>query len=295
MNQALAKTGAADLYWNLVVAARADGAIQPDEEAELAARAAKLDLAPETARAIRDEVAAQSTIRLKMPADDHRRWQSLIGMLDVVAADRRVAPQELAVVRQFARRFRIDDARLEALVGSAMQRSETKRTKAYASFAKTIDIAPASAGDSGAADLVDLEPTNPSAIPPPLPRREALRSLPLANRFAPKVRPCLRCRRSFADDNPYEKYCRICQRSSASAPDASFTVLWIVCFIGVAVLLEYPFGLWSWAIAEDAASHSTVGYRGRRRSALGMPVVLAGVISYGIGWIIFQLWHSEKR
>lgn len=280
-------------YWNLVVAANADGGIAPEEQKVLNAHAVRLGLEAGRAREIQALALATSPAHLKAPADPLKGLEAMRALLEVAAADGSVSPAELKVARTLAEHLRITRSGLETLVKAALGTSERKRDRAFGKVQ-------ASAGTGE--EVVFLPP-----LPDPHPRGGLVRTMPFVARLAPMRRDCVRCGKEFAARNPYLLECRICRgkwslppEPTAIAQESLFAALCILFLVPSGLLVENLSGLWSWGIEMARSSSGRSWGWGRRRDrtgylipAIGVTLGLAWLAAWGLTWLLLRAFRRR--
>lgn len=232
-------TPAEEAFRNLVAAARAEGGISSEERKVLNAQVLKLGLDPARAREIQAAAEAERPPRLRVPRGTRERLDTLRAVLEVVAADGRVAPKELGLLRALAERLSIRGWDFDGLLRAALRRSSPALDRAFAAL-----------------KVEGLEEPERMDVPAPRPERprsaEALRALPFAARLAPLQRSCAGCLLPFTDRNPYERRCRICALDdkvkawTAGRIETLTGLLFALLLLPVGWAVEASTGLWSW-------------------------------------------------
>jgi hypothetical protein len=278
-------------YWNLVVAAKADEGISPEEQKVLNAHVVRLGLDADRARGIQSAAVSQSPAHLKAPSDPLKGLETMRALLEVAAADGSVSPGELKVARTLAEHLRITKSGLESLVAAALDRSARKRDRAFGR-------AKPSPGPGD--EVVYLPP-----LPDPHPRGGFVRFVPFVARLAPASRTCGRCGLRFADRNPYAVTCRVCTDGFSIPPaptpvaqETLFSILFALFLVPAGLLAEQWTGLWSWGNQMGQRSAYT-SWRRRRGDviyilpAVGVTIALAWLPAWGLTWLFLRAFRKR--
>lgn len=232
-------TPAEEAFWNLVSAARAEDGISPEERKVLNAQVLKLGLDPARAREIQAAAEAEHPPRLRVPRGTRERLDTLRAVLEVVAADGRIAPKELGLLRALAERLSIRGWDFDGLLKAALRRSSPALERAFAAL-----------------KVEGVEASERTDVPVPRPERrrsgDAWRALPFAARLAPLQRTCAGCYLPFTDRNPYERRCRVCALDekvkawTAGRIETLTGLLFALLLLPLGWAVEASTGLWSW-------------------------------------------------
>ncbi len=259
-------SAAESIFWNLAVAAAAEGEVVIAEAERLARHAERLGLSTERAAEIRAEAVAKKPVSLRMPKDEMARLDCLRSVLDIAAADGSISPREFAIARALATKAGVAEGKLQSMARSALR--GVKRGTALET-------------EAGMVEEIELAPVS---TPPR--RSEFVRSLPFS---ASTTRLCTSCGREFANSRPEARTCPMCEPTPESIADERVDrllgfAMW-PCLAVAAVVLELMFGTWNWAWRTSSAwgssAWSDTGGNYRRRRHQGTFALLAYVLPFG--------------
>ncbi len=279
---------AESIFWNLSVAAAAEGDVVIAEAERLARHAERLGLSTERAAEIRAEAVAKKPVSLRMPKDEMARLDCLRSVLEVAAADGSISPREFAIARAIATKAGVSEGKLQSMARSALR--GVKRGTALETEAEMVEE-------------IELAPA-----PPPPRRNEFVRSLPFV---ASGTRLCTSCGREFANRRAESRTCAVCEPTPESIADEKVDrflgfAMW-PCLVVAAIVLEVAFGTWGWAWTtasswgSKAWSDTSGSYRRRRHQgtfaliAVVLPFGAAALATAAAGFALYIVVYAATR